>query len=644
MDIRIQTLVLDNFKCHRHLELDFRGGNASVYGDNATGKTSVYDALTWLLFSKDSQGNGEKNMEIKPLNDNGEVADHDALTAVEAVLRVDGEEIRLRRTYKEVWATKRGSSEATYEGNTSEYFVDGVPCKKNAFQYKVGEIISEETFRLLTSVSYFAAGISWQDRRAVLFDISGALDDTAIMATNERFQPLLDSLGRMTLDDYRKKLNAEKKNFTVTKSELPARISECQKTINDIEGIDFLDARNKAQMLQEQVNALAAQILAAEKNDGVRNKELELREAQLEESGLIQRNDNYRQNQRMGWPDLAKLRGSLTHLEGQARSKETMIQRERAYISQLEGLIDQCRRNWIAINNDRFQNDHCPTCGQALPPEQQAKAREIFDRDKERRLKEQVDTSAQHKQSLAAAQERIAAFEKEAQALQQQIVDKKGEIAQAEQGQTPVTDMPDFQSQMDAVQEKIRRISGELMDMKTSAAAYTAGLRAKKREAEKLLAEVQGTLAQEGVLNYSRNRMEQLRLDARNAAAALEAIEQTLSLIEDYTRYKVSFVEDGINSLFRVARFRLFREQANGGIEDRCDVTYHGVPYASVNNGMKINLGIDIINTLSRHYGVRVPLFIDNAESVTRLETCGSQIIRLVVSENDKELRINYEN
>ena len=70
----------------------------------------------------------------------------------------------------------------------------------------------------------------------------------------------------------------------------------------------------------------------------------------------------------------------------------------------------------------------------------------------------------------------------------------------------------------------------------------------------------------------------------------------------------------------------------------------NGVPYADINNGMKINVGIDIINALSRHYGVTVPLFIDNAESVTQLEPCNAQVIRLVVSESDKELRIINEN
>ena len=109
------------------------------------------------------------------------------------------------------------------------------------------------------------------------------------------------------------------------------------------------------------------------------------------------------------------------------------------------------------------------------------------------------------------------------------------------------------------------------------------------------------------------------------------------------SRYKTRFVEDSINSLFRITQFRLFREQANGGIEERCDVVCDGVPYTGLNNGTRINAGIDIINTLSRHFGVSVPLFVDNAESVTNLEYADTQTIRLVVSAADKKLRCEYE-
>ena len=113
--------------------------------------------------------------------------------------------------------------------------------------------------------------------------------------------------------------------------------------------------------------------------------------------------------------------------------------------------------------------------------------------------------------------------------------------------------------------------------------------------------------------------------------------------MDAFIRYKTQTVESSINSLFRLATFRLFRQQANGGVEERCDVTCDGVPYSSLNNGMRINVGIDIINTLSDHYGVRVPLFVDNAESVTSLEQTGAQVIRLVVSAQDKALRFEPE-
>ena len=92
-NIRIDRLRLENFKCHEALELNFDGQDRTIYGDNATGKTSIYDGMIWLLFGKDSAGNGEKNIDIKPLDRNGNVRDHDAITSVEAVMTVDGEEI-----------------------------------------------------------------------------------------------------------------------------------------------------------------------------------------------------------------------------------------------------------------------------------------------------------------------------------------------------------------------------------------------------------------------------------------------------------------------------------------------------------------------------------------------------------------------
>ena len=642
--IRIKRLSLENFKCHKSLTLDFMGGNASVYGDNATGKTSIYDALTWLLFGKDSQGNGEKNIEIKPLNILGEVKDHDAITSVEAVLLVNGEEIALKRTYQEVWTTKRGNSEATYDGNTSEYYVDGVPCKKFAFADKVNELVNEDTFRMLTSVSHFANGITWQDRRAVLFRVAGVMDDAQIMATDEKFKPLIDSMGRLSLDDYKKKLLAEKRGFVGAKTEIPARISECEKTIRDVEGIDFSKAKAEVEILTAQRESLEAQLISIEHNSAADSKRIEIREAQLELSAIENENRAFRASQSVGALDVTMMKQDLSKMQLQLQDKTIRLTLYENTLGGYDKDIDDSRARWIATNSETFSGGSCPTCGQALPAPQLNAATDSFEAQKAKRLREIEQTANAKKESKAQAEAHIAEIKKEIEQLEADIKHKQAEIIAAEASVIEPVDMADYQAKKTAATEKINALSGELADMMADSTAARSNLQRQITEVRAQISQQMEIISKESLLEYSRKRVEELREDAKNTAQCLDAIEGMLFLIDEYSRYKTQFVEDSINSLFRIARFRLFREQANGGIEDRCDVVYEGVPYISINNGAKINVGIDIINTLSKSYGVTVPLFVDNAESVTRIESSDTQIIRLVVSENDKELRISYEN
>ena len=643
-DIKIKRLSLENFKCHKSLVLDFAGGDASVYGDNATGKTSIYDALTWLLFGKDSQGNGEKNIEIKPLDGAGEVRDHLAVTAVEAVLLVDGLEVTLRRTYKEVWTTKRGSSEPTYDGNTSEYYVDGVPVKKFLFADKVNEIVDEDTFRMLTSVSRFANDISWQERREVLFRVAGVMDDSQIMATDEKFKPLTESMGRLSLEDYKKKLLAEKKGFTGAKTEIPARISECQKTVDDVQELDFAAAHANVELLTAQKNGIEAQILAIENDGAASAKRLEIREADIELKQLESENKAYRASQTAGAPYMAGIRANIGRAQTLLATKNRQIANESAYITQLDKDIATSRERWIAVNKETFTGGSCPTCGQTLPAKQLETARDAFEANKKARLAEIEKTAASNKQAKEAAEDRILRMQEEAVAIEDDINKLEKALAEAEASVIEPVDMVGYAEKRKAAEDKINALNGELADIMANSSAVRAELQKQVTEIRAKIAEQMEITSKESLLEYSRRRIEELREDAKNAAQCLEAVENMLFLIDEYSRYKTKFVEDSINGMFRIARFRLFREQANGGVEDRCDVVYNGVPYINLNNGARINVGVDIINTLSRAYGVTVPLFVDNAESVTALEKSVNQIIRLVVSEKDKELRVSYEN
>lgn len=638
--IRINRLTLENFKCHDHLNLVFHGESASIFGDNATGKTSIYDALTWLLFGKDSSGNGEKNIDIKPLDPSGQVRDHQAITAVEAELDVDGEVMTLRRTYREIWSTKRGSSEAVYDGNTSDYFVDGVPQKKNAFDAKIKELVPEDVFRLLTSVSYFSSDMKWQDRRATLFDIAGTLTDKEIMASNEQFQNLLDSMGKLSLPEYKAKLLSQRKGLTGIRDDTPTRISECQKTLEEIQGIDFVEAREQEQALSDQQTELSRKLIAWENSNVLSDLQLKLREAKLERDTLESQNRVHRQNQSAGIPDTQAMAKTISSERMRLETLKTLTDGVRKEIDSYQKDIAAGREEWIRVNGEAFTGGICPTCGQALPFEQLQQATQSFDERKKQRLQGILEKGNQAKESCSTAQQRLEELETEIRDREGQIQALVEQLEAVKSSTVVVTDLPEYAEQMQAIQEKCSSLQAEIQRVMQDNAKEQNAIRVQLTAVNDQLRLVRGVIAKESVKERTMDRIAQLKADAKNAAEALEAIEKMLYQMEEFTRFKARFVEDGINSLFCLATFRLFREQANGGLEERCDVVYKGVPYMGLNNGAKINVGIDIINTLSRHYGVTVPLFVDNAEAVTRLLDCDAQVIRLVVSEEDKELRV----
>ena len=639
-DIRIQKLTLENFKCHKSLAIDFGGRETSIYGDNATGKSSIYDGLTWLLFGKDSRGSADAEA-IKPLGADGQVADHQAVTAVEAEFLVDtGEDSQitvLRRTLKEVWSSKRGCPTPEYSGNVSEYAVDGVPMKKNGFDAAVKELVGEGLFRMLTSVRYFSADLKWQERRAVLFDMVGNLTDEQIMMQNETFWELKDSCAVVGLESLKKKLVADRKRLVGAKNDGPARMSECQKLIDQLSGQNFEAAKAKAleldglsNTLREQLAKLKAGSKASEIGYALSAKTAELR-------ALEAQNSAYREQQR-GTDKAAEAKRRKAAAEKALTYTNAQIGNTDMALERTEQSLGSYRAEWVETNGESFSGGKCPTCGQSLPFEQLKAQTEAFEAKKKERLNRIEGMANQAKALCEGYRKDLERLEREKAEAEQEKAKAEAEIQEAPA--TAITDMPGYEEQRAVLDKDIWELEQAQTGAEQEDRAKRAALERQLEEITDKLKAAQQEAAGEGSLRYAQARLEQLRQEARDTGAALEAVERTLYQMEEFTRFKASFLENAVNAPFRLAKIRLFREQANGGVEERCDVTVEGVPYNGLNSAMQINVGMDIINALSEFYGVRVPLFVDNAESVTKLEEMQSQVIRLVVSEEDKELRI----
>ena len=100
-------------------------------------------------------------------------------------------------------------------------------------------------------------------------------------------------------------------------------------------------------------------------------------------------------------------------------------------------------------------------------------------------------------------------------------------------------------------------------------------------------------------------------------------------------------LEQRINGRFKLVKFKMFEEQINGGKTETCITLINGVPYSDANTASKIQAGIDIINTLSEHYDIKAPIWVDNKESVVKLPYTECQLINLIVSAEDSKLRVS---
>ena len=636
MNIVLKSLDLVHFKCFPKLHLDFHEGVNSLFGANAAGKTSVYDALTWLLFNKDSAGNARPD--IKPHG-----APAGTMPEVTAILIVDGEPIKLRKVLREKWEKPRGSSIERYAGDTRDYYIDDVPLAENEYKRRITELIDERQFKLLTDVWAVTSKMHWKDRRTLLAEICGLPEDKQLLATAPQFAELNEKVGRRTVDEFKAVLAKQRKDMNANLNTLPVRVDECSRMVSELESLDFAAAHAESDRLQTERERMQGEIVKLSNNTLAAQARNERDALKNQLSELEVENNAHLASQRAPIEDeTPALTAALDRAKHEADRLTRTIAQETDYIASGETRLNYYRARWRAIDAEPFTADRCPTCGQVFPAERLAAARQSFEDGKNRRKNELLEDSNLLKTQISAAKDRLLTAETALKNAQNEV--QKAQAAL--DGYTPPVEvvpenLPDYDRRKGAIltliadaDKRIDRLNSdteqERRRLETALSAVTA---------EKLTHDA--VLAKEQTLADTRRRIAELQAEQRTAAAEVEQMDRLIAMCEEFTRYRVQAITESVNSRFRLTRWRLFTEQVNGGLADCCEpMDSNGTAFEGTNNAMKINIGMDIIDTLSEFYGVRVPLFVDNAESVTHLQEIGSQVVRLVVSEQDKELRI----
>ncbi|MGU9097347.1 recombinase RecF [Clostridium perfringens] len=640
--IILKTLILRNFKGIKDLRVDFNRVT-DISGDNAVGKTTIFDAFTWLLFDKNSLD--AKDFEIKTLDKNNNVI-HGLEHEVSALLNIDGVEKKLSKIYKEKWTKKRGEAEKQLTGHTTDYYIDDVPVKKVEFQEAIGNIIDEKLFKLITNPLYFSTILNWKDRRNVLLSIIGDVDVMDVIKGNNTLKGFDTLLGEKTVDDLKKTLAARKRKINQDINSIPVRIDELDKSILNL---DFEALEGELKLKNEELKQVEDKLYDSTKlGDVVLEKQQKL----FNLKNMLQ-SIEYKAESQANRPkkELEALLDEKAYELKDTLRKVSTLEERLISIKFKKDLVkdqmDSLRNNWHEEKLRTLEfNEHefvCPTCKREFEADDiEAKKESLIEQFNISKSRKLADIN-----SLGVAKkDEFEDIEKQISNLETEVEETKVKASGLEKEVKDIKVKLDNFKPSIVLGEEYKKVSCEIADLEveindnTSTKELISSLRREKSDLVDAIDNIKAKLTYREKNKATLERIEELKDEERKLAETLAKVEKEEFQCETFIKAKVKLMEDSINEKFKYVSFKLFNTLVNGAVEECCVATVNGVPFDSVNNAGKINAGIDIINTLCNHYDIECPVFVDNAESVNELLECKSQVIRLIVSK-DKTLVIS---
>lgn len=675
MKVKIRSLHMENFKGIKSLDVKF-SNKTSIKGQNAAGKTTIFDAFTWLLFNKNSAG--EEKFNVRPLDKDGNRIDNVEIKVV-AVLDVDGKEVELSKVQKQNWVKKRGTDTVALQGNVNSFEIDGYPKSEADFKdYVSGLAQSEEMFKMLTNPQYFSS-LKWKDQRDILMRLAMDVSDVELAQTDAKYVPLLGELEKApSTDDIRAKFSKALSGWKKKQAEIPVRIDEAEKSKIDVDvagqelaKVDLV--RRIAECDKKMENAGSAL-------GDLRSKEMQL---QFDMSGMEQTMNRELSNKRSIMDaELRDCKNELEHFAVTISLKEKQISDNEKTITDADAERKKLGEQYNSEKAKAFDETPylfdeskwvfdesttvCSLCGQKLPADKIEQLKTDFEErktkakaDAKRKLNDSKSDFITRKESNLeeikadgfAKKNLIEELTKKNADLQMEIDSLKkqeqGTFTNKEELCKLLSEIPeeaDYSQNEEYVKLKAEhdKILADIAKLESEGAdKVVTDLKAEKADLQSQLEEVNKVIAQAANNVAIDDRIETLRDEQKEIGQKVADQEQMLYLLEEFIRFKLNKVSESINSHFKTVNFKLFEMQLNGGMKDCCECTVNGVPYSTLNSGHRIVAGLDIIRSLSELYGVSCPIFVDNAESLNEFNVpdMDAQLILLSVSE-DKQLKV----
>ncbi|PCF82981.1 AAA family ATPase [Staphylococcus delphini] len=648
MHLRLNKLTIENFAGIKKQCFEFNGHNSKIHGANGTGKTTTATALQWLLFDKGLDGS-TKSFNPVPVNKNNNEL-YELIPTVEAEFTIDDRTLLLRKESRPKYTTNQKTNRKEYSrSRTKRQFINEEPVKISDYKSRIKDVIDEDVFKLITNPAAFN-NLDWKKRREILFEIADPINNEDIINSNDELKGLSDLLNDHDIETKKKIVSDKIKQINKEIQDIPTRINQESKGLQEVEPL----SDSELKQIESEIEALKQQRIEVKNG----SKFIELKNKLIDKEAELSRlksNHNFEIDNKIHalTNEFNAEQSTVLNYTSKIRVHNREIEHEEKRRKALLSDYKMIKTNFKELQDKQFEytaTNLCETCGQELPADQiesvKQKALEKFNKEKSADLEvlankkdEMLNEGKKIKPVIEKIQSEIDKYQKYVEDASKKSEKIKTQIDEFKEKQTDVTETEAYRaivSEIEEIKQEQQNIEESISSTVLMIDEQINDLYVKKSKFDERLMIIESN-------KRSEQRIKDLRAKEDNLLDEKEECAYQLYQLNLFTTTKINMLTDNINEKFDMAEFKLFNQLVNGELEETCITLVEGVEYGGgLNNAARINVGLDIINALCRHYNVTAPIFIDNAESVTDIIKTDAQQIQLIVSEYSKDLVIDH--
>jgi len=550
MKITFTKAEISNFMGIANRSYEFGPGINRIIGRNRAGKTNSINAISWCLFGKDFSD--RKKFNIVPLNPDQSSQKVDP--CVTLTIMVDDAEHTLKRQLK---------------GSVTTCEIDGAPKKVSEYDDFIASLFgSEERFKMFSMPLFFPESLHWTKQRELLMQFFPEPDPKEVFTAwvkdaggttwSDDFRIAMDQIKPA---DYAAKHEKELKECEARRLKIDAQIELLDKQLEGNHELDLSALEAERDILRESIRTINEKIQKAVDY----NSKIGSTKAALENK-------------------LARLRHeSSVFMDGKVSDYNNAKAKLEYAIKEQKLVLESKRKEWASIKETAILTT-CPTCGQSMPAEKVASAKE----------------------SIAAMKAQIIAEGKDAQKVIDELSTSLSALLNPRTIAHPEIDA--LVAQGEEVMAKLNKLP-EMVPVPTFDPAINDRL-----------AEIDKALARSDVHKENIERREQLEAMERKLNIEADEHERAIKEAGQYIFYRSKVVVDQVNARFKTISVKIFETQKNGVVKETFEITRDGVPYSDLNTASQFEAGLELISFLKSALDIECPVIVDNGERYTDVD------------------------